>query len=198
MKRRYTRAKSKTSQPRAARKASVKTPKRATPAKRVILMVGTRKGAFIYYGDGSRSRWRLDGPHRLGETVNHVVLDPRDGNTMLMAARAGHLGPTIFRSTELARTWKEAAPPPAFRKAAPGENGRAVEYTFWLSPAHRSNSPDGTRTGRELRSREEVHLFLEFPFLRGNFPFALRQPREIVAQSNEQGEVWEGEARIFS
>ena len=137
MKRRDTRAKSKASQPRPARKASVKTPKRATPSKRVILMVGTRKGAFIYHSDGSRSRWRLDGPHRLGEIVNHLVLDPRDGKTMLMAARAGHLGPTIFRSTDLARTWKEASQPPAFRMAAPGENGRAVEYTFWLSPAHR-------------------------------------------------------------
>ena len=106
--------------PRTARNASVKTHKRATPNKRLILMVGTRKGAFIYHSDGSRSRWRLDGPHRLGEIVNHMVLDPRDGNTMLMAARAGHLGPTIFRSTDLARTWKEASQPPAFREGGAG------------------------------------------------------------------------------
>ena len=108
MKRRLTPAKSKPSRPPAARKSSAKTRRRASSTKRVILMVGTRKGAFIYYGDATRSRWRLDGPHRLGEIVNHVVLDPRDGNTMLMAARAGHLGPTIFRSTDMGRTWKEA------------------------------------------------------------------------------------------
>jgi hypothetical protein len=129
MKRRFTRAKSKPSRPPTARKSSAKTRRRIAPAKRIILMVGTRKGAFIYYGDATRSRWRLDGPHRLGEIVNHVVLDPRDGNTMLMAARAGHLGPTIFRSTDMARTWKEAAEPPAFRKAATGENGRAQSST---------------------------------------------------------------------
>ena len=146
MKRRLTRARSKTSPPQSARKVSAKILKRVPPARRVILMVGTRKGAFIYHADATRSRWRLDGPHRLGEIVNHVVLDPRDGKTMLMAARAGHLGPTIFRSTDMGGTWKEAAEPPAFRKAVPGENGRAVEYTFWLSPAHR-DEPDAWYAG---------------------------------------------------
>ena len=105
--------------------------------KKIVLLVGTRKGAFFYHGDSERSRWRLDGPHRLGEIVNHVVLDPRDNTTMLMAARAGHLGPTIFRSTDMGRTWKEATQPPAFPKAADGEQARSVDFTFWLSPGHR-------------------------------------------------------------
>src|SRR6266851_498919 len=108
-------------------------------ARKIVLLVGTRKGAFIYHGDSERSRWRLDGPHRLGEIVNHLVLDPRDGVTMLMAARPGHLGPTIFRSVDMGRTWKEAAEPPAFRKAAATENGRSVDYTFWLSVGHRDD-----------------------------------------------------------
>src|SRR5271169_4160964 len=138
MKRRPTPAKSKPGRPPTARKSSAKTRRRVSSAKRIILMVGTRKGAFIYNGDATRSRWRLDGPHRLGEIVNHIVLDPRDGTTMLMAARAGHLGPTIFRSTDFGRNWTEATQPPAFPKAAEGHNGRVVDYTFWLSPAHRS------------------------------------------------------------
>ena len=114
--------------------------------RRVVLLVGTRKGAFIYYGDAARARWKLDGPHHLGEIVNHLVLDPRDGETMLMAARAGHLGPTIFRSTDFGRTWTEAVQPPAFPKAASGEKGRAVDFTFWLSPGHR-NEPGAWYAG---------------------------------------------------
>jgi photosystem II stability/assembly factor-like uncharacterized protein len=146
MNRSAARGKSKATHLKARRKTPAKASKRttstakrirATAKKHVMLMVGTRKGAFIYHGDPARSRWRLDGPHRLGEIVNHVVLDPRDGKTMLMAARAGHLGPTIFRSTDMGRTWKEAAQPPAFSRAENGANARAVEYTFWLSPAHR-------------------------------------------------------------
>jgi hypothetical protein len=49
-----------------------------------------------------------DGPHFLGHTISHLQLDPRDGRTLLAAAKTGHLGPTIFRSTNLGRTWKEA------------------------------------------------------------------------------------------
>ncbi len=110
-------------------------------ASRTLLLVGTRKGAWLYHSDRSHKQWEPDGPHFLGEIVNHLVLDPRDGRTLLMAARAGHLGPTVFRSDDLGRTWKEAAEPPAFRKAAEGETGLAVDYTFWLSPGHR-DEPD--------------------------------------------------------
>lgn len=52
------------------------------------------------------------------------------------AAKTGHIGPTIFRSTDLGKTRKEAAKPPAFAKAPEGEKGRAVDHTFWLTPAH--------------------------------------------------------------
>ncbi len=70
-----------------------------------------------------------------------MVLDPRDGKTLLAAAKTGHLGPTVFRSTDMGKTWKEAVQPPAFAKAPEGENGRSVDHTFWLTPAH-ANEPD--------------------------------------------------------
>lgn len=57
---------------------------------------------------------------------------------MLAAARTGHLGPTIFRSTNFGKTWKEATKPPAFPKAATDETGRVVDHTFWLTPGHTS------------------------------------------------------------
>ncbi|MBM4337769.1 MAG: glycosyl hydrolase, partial [Deltaproteobacteria bacterium] len=50
---------------------------------RVVLLVGTRKGAFVFRANPSRTRWRAEGPHRFGEIVNHVVLDPRDRRTLL-------------------------------------------------------------------------------------------------------------------
>ena len=63
----------------------------------VRLFVGTRKGAWFLTSDADRRAWRLEGPHFLGHIVNHLVLDPRDGRTLLMASKTGHLGPTIFR-----------------------------------------------------------------------------------------------------
>ena len=112
--------------------------RRTAASRRTVLLVATRKGAWILRGDGARRAWTADGPHFLGHVVHHLVLDPRDGRTLLAAARTGHLGPTIFRSTDLGRRWKEAARPPAFPKVPEGERGRAVDHTFWLTPGHAS------------------------------------------------------------
>ena len=65
------------------------------------LLVGTRKGAWILGADEQRSQWSAQGPMFLGHIAQHMVLDPRDGRTLLLAASTGHLGPTVFRSTDL-------------------------------------------------------------------------------------------------
>jgi hypothetical protein len=102
----------------------------------VLVLVGTRKGAFALRRDDNR--WRVEGPHFLGSIVHHFVLDPREGGSMLIAASTGHLGPTVFRSTDRGETWKEAAQPPAFKKVAEGSDGlaRSVNHVFWLTPGH--------------------------------------------------------------
>jgi photosystem II stability/assembly factor-like uncharacterized protein len=108
--------------------------------KAVSLFVGTRKGAFVFRGGGGRGAWQLEGPHFLGNIVNHLVMDPRDGRTLLMAAKTGHLGPTVFRSGDAGKTWTEAKQPPVFRKVVDGEEARAVESVFWLTPGHASEA----------------------------------------------------------
>lgn len=110
--------------------------KKQTPAARVIVMVATRKGAWLFHSDAARKTWRADGPHFLGQIINHMVLDPRDGKTLLVAAKTGHLGPNMYRSTNLGKTWKEVPKPPAFAPAKDSKTGRAVDHTFWLTPGH--------------------------------------------------------------
>src|SRR5262245_37289542 len=114
-----------------AKKAAAKPAPRAKSKKPrgITLLIGTSKGAWFYSSDASRKQWRVDGPHFLGNIINHVVQDNRGSGTLLMAAKTGHLGPTIFRSTDKGKTWKEAAKPPAFPQK---ENGLAVSHTFWL------------------------------------------------------------------
>jgi len=139
--------------------------KRISPAPRspkpptgpVVLLVATRKGAFLLSGDRTRRTWKITGPMFLGHVVHHLVMDPRDRRTLVMAARTGHLGPTVFRSTDLGRTWKEAARPPAFPKAAAGEKGRVVDHVFWVSPGHASEPGSwyaGTSPQGLFRSRD--------------------------------------------
>lgn len=134
---------------RSTRKAATRkkpAPRTKPAAGRVLVMVATRKGLWLVHGDRARRAWRLEGPQFLGHILNHVALDPRDRRTMLAAAKAGHLGPTIFRSTDRGRSWKEAKRPPAFAKAAEGTKGRAVDHTFWLTPCH-ANEPNAWYAG---------------------------------------------------
>src|SRR5215207_2940244 len=98
------------------------------------LLVGTRKGIWILSSDDGRTKWTADGPHFLGHIAQHVVLDPRDGKTLLAAMRTGHLGPTVLRSTDMGRNWTEVKRPPAF--AAGDPLGRSLNAVFWLSPGH--------------------------------------------------------------
>jgi hypothetical protein len=83
----------------------------ATARERLLLLVATRKGAFMLRTGPARGRFNVEGPHFLGHIVHHAVLDPRDRRTLLAAARTGHLGPTVFRSTDFGASWQEAAQP---------------------------------------------------------------------------------------
>lgn len=104
----------------------------------IALLIATRKGAFILRADANRRAWKLSDPIFLGHIIHHVVQDLRDPRVLLTAARTGHLGPTVFRSTDFGKTWNEAQKPPAFRKAPEGQTGRVVDHVFWLTPGHPS------------------------------------------------------------
>jgi hypothetical protein len=106
-----------------------------TSAAATALLIATRKGLWIMAGDAKRATWKLQGPHFLGHVVHHAVLDPRDGKTLLVAARTGHLGHTVMRSTNRGRTWTESKQPPVFD---PAHDVRSVDHVFWLSPGHPS------------------------------------------------------------
>jgi photosystem II stability/assembly factor-like uncharacterized protein len=101
------------------------------------LWIATRKGAFALRSDANRRTWKLIGPQFLGHVLHHIVQDPRDPKVVLMAAKTGHLGPTMYRSNDRGKKWVEVKQPPAFRKAAEGETSRAVDSVFWLTPGHK-------------------------------------------------------------
>jgi photosystem II stability/assembly factor-like uncharacterized protein len=118
-------------------------PAAARPAaRRVTLLIATRKGLWTLASDAARSRWTIGGPRFLGHNVHHAMVDPRDGKSWLAAARTGHLGPTVFRSNDRGRTWTEAQKPPAFKSGG----GRSVDHTFWLTPCH-ANEPNAWYAG---------------------------------------------------
>src|SRR2546428_1767869 len=116
------------------------------PAGANTWILGTRKGAWTLR-PGNDKKWRLDEPWFFGAQVHHVVQDPRGGGTILAAARTGHLGPTVYRSKDGGRNWKESERPPQFRAKEEYANspleaddarrqGLTVDHVFFLAPGH--------------------------------------------------------------
>ncbi len=106
------------------------------------LLIGTLKGGFLLRARSGRRRWELQGPFQLGSKVHDFRLDPRDGKTLVLTATGGHLGPTIYRSTNGGRKWREASLPPRFEALPEGKRrgkrdatrGLSVKVNLWLTP----------------------------------------------------------------
>ena len=159
------------------------------------LLIGTRKGAWVLRDEGRRAGWRLEGPLFLGQIVNHFVADPRAPNVWMVAAKTGHLGPTIFRSADSGSTWAEAKRPPAFPKADDPASARAVSHTFWLQPGHASQprvwwagaSPPGLfRSDDDGETWESVAGFNDHPMYPRWVPRRRRHARRAAAQPDRR------------
>jgi len=93
---------------------------RTAKTSKVVLLVSTRKGAWLFHGDPARKNWSADGPHFLGQIVNHLVLDPRDGRTLIAAASTGHLGRRFSARPISERPGKRQRARPRLRKPRTG------------------------------------------------------------------------------
>ncbi|MBO0711096.1 MAG: exo-alpha-sialidase, partial [Acetobacteraceae bacterium] len=73
-------------------------------ARRVLLLLGTKKGAFILDSDGERRDFSLRGPFCGAWPTNHVAADAA---TATIWAGGGNewFGPAVWRSTDLGRSW---------------------------------------------------------------------------------------------
>ena len=95
----------------------------------VILLVGSRKGAFILASDPSRKSWELFGPHFPGSDVFHVTYDRRDG-AVWAAVNSPVWGAEIQRSHDLGATWQGPVAGPKFADT----KDMALERVWHIEP----------------------------------------------------------------
>ena len=112
------------------------------PRGNVLLMVGTRKGAFILHSSPDRRDWRLSGPHCPGSDIFHLIYDDREGNgtggTLFAAANHMIWGPQVEISRDLGHTWEQPREQPRFSGHAgpdgvPG-SGQSVNRLWHIEP----------------------------------------------------------------
>ncbi|HXW37696.1 MAG TPA: sialidase family protein, partial [Nitrososphaerales archaeon] len=106
-----------------------------------LILVGTRKGAFIFTSKNGRKTWKMRGPYFKGNEVFHLVYDPRN-DTIFAGVNNTQWGPTVMRSLDLGENWKESRRRPRYSKGS----GSSVEQMWHIEPGPES-SPDVVYVG---------------------------------------------------
>jgi len=122
-------------------------------AKRVRLLVGTKKGAFILDSDEARRDWSVRGPLCEGWPVHDVIVEPGSGAILAAAGNAWY-GPAVWRSEDDGATWTHSSAGLTY-----GERSRAAEVDLEPVGDARRESAGWCRARRALpqrRRREDL------------------------------------------
>jgi hypothetical protein len=104
-------------------------------SEKVLIMVGTRKGLFLFHSK-DRRHWKMTGPFLKGKDINHAMYDRRTGR-LFATSNDAWFGSEIVWSENLGKTWASAKKNPAFSAAS----GLKLDRIWHLEPGH-SSEPD--------------------------------------------------------
>ncbi len=102
----------------------------------VIIVVGTKKGLFLFTSDKERSSWQMSGPYLKGTDVTHATLDPRTGK-IFATANDPWFGNRVSISDDLGETWHDSKLSPKFAEGSPLN---AVERLWRIEPGRPSEN----------------------------------------------------------
>jgi photosystem II stability/assembly factor-like uncharacterized protein len=128
--------------------------------RRVLVLVGTKKGAFILETDESRRDFDLAGPFCETWPMQHVIGDPETG-AIYGAGGNEWFGPAVWKSTDRGRNWTHSSQGLAY-----GEGEEPIKAVWSLAkrngtlyagvqPAGLFRSEDGGETFEHLEGLQE-------------------------------------------
>ncbi|MDI7861200.1 exo-alpha-sialidase [Rhizobiaceae bacterium n13] len=77
-------------------------------ARKVLLLLGTKKGAFILESDETRKSWSMRGPYCSHWPINHVIGDAASG-TIYAGGGDEWFGPAVWQTSDLGETWTHSS-----------------------------------------------------------------------------------------
>lgn len=104
-------------------------------AMKTLLLVGTKKGLFLF-DSADRRRWKMQGPFHAGREINHAVHDRRNG-CIFATVNDSWFGCEVVSSPDLGKSWTAATQNPQF----PGDSGLKLDRIWHIEPG-RANEPD--------------------------------------------------------
>jgi photosystem II stability/assembly factor-like uncharacterized protein len=103
------------------------------PARKLVLLIGTVKGVFLYESDESRTDWKLSGPHLGGWEIFSLSGDSKNARILAGTGHFSH-GPTIRTSRDSGRTWEGVTGDPRMAEGSKAE----VKHIWQIVPGHAS------------------------------------------------------------
>lgn len=114
---------------------------------RVLVLVGSRKGAFILESDARRAEWSVRGPFCDAWPINHVIADPATG-TIYAAGGNEWFGAAIWKSTDLGATWSHSSKGMQYGPGVP------ALLSAWSLAPHRDRLYAGVQPAGLFESRD--------------------------------------------
>lgn len=85
---------------------------------KILILLGTNKGAFFLESDQGRRAWKLRGPFCDSMPINHATADASTG-TIFCAGGNRWLGPAVWKTTDFGDTWSQSKEGLAYESAEP-------------------------------------------------------------------------------
>ncbi|HZM73570.1 MAG TPA: exo-alpha-sialidase [Candidatus Polarisedimenticolia bacterium] len=117
-------------------------------ATKSMLLVGTRKGAFILESDAARKSWTVSEPLCEGWPIHDISVDQRTG-ALLAGGGSPWYGPAVWRSEDLGKTWTHSSEGLTY-----GDDGPKIP-TIWNVTAANGSIYAGVEPAGLFRSEDD-------------------------------------------
>ena len=159
---------------------------------KVLLLVGTKKGAFLVESNDGRRSWTIKGPFCETWPIQHMIADPAE-RTIYAAGGNAWFGPAVWKTTDLGETWTHSSAGLAYEE---GEEPVANAWSLAVGP-------DGLYAGVEpaglFKSCDGGETWRHVAGLRAHPSRTLWQPgggglilHHIVTRGDDAAQLWVG------
>lgn len=156
--------------------------------KKVKVLVGTRKGGFIFESDSARKKWQVSDIQFKSWNVMHIQMDPRD-QRLHVATDHFVYGPTTHYSDDFGKTWTQAKQVPTITR--PSKSGRPAST---VDEAFRSEGGENITDKPEKMIK--VWNITPGRASEPNVLYAGAQPASLFI-SKDRGETWTLNEQLF-
>lgn len=157
---------------------------------RVVVMVATTKGTFLFESDERRHSWEMRGPFCNGWPMKHANYDPATGTLYAVGGGQWH-GVAVWRSQDLGETWTRSSEGLTY-----GDSGPKLNTLWNITPAHGALYVGADPAGL-FRSDDGGESFVHVAGLRNHPTCAQWQPgngglclHTIVPHPTDPRQMW--------